>query len=461
MLANRLDKALSASINASRRSLNPHRLTWVLIVISYLAGWQLNLPLLYGITAIGIALLIISFFWPAWLLRAVQVQVVPPNPVQAGDDIPITLSWTLTAPLTHCFVKENLLGQTHLHAIPALKPDEHRQATSVLYLPTDIRGTQQVTSIDLLCSAPFGLIQQKKTLRFRPITLAVTPDTSHLGGLPDLSGHQQTGLNNRNAASPASRFAAEPQGLREYQFGDSYRHWHPSASARALSQGLPPVVNNFAVQRHPTWLLVLDTGASSVVGEGSQTTFEFAIRLAASLMKYSACSGQVLYTWADGPVPLRAISGASHRIDNGHSQLAWLQADSANTYDYRGSIQHALTAHPDVTALITIRNQTSPAPLPELPNGMGHMDILLQEQSFIYPVQSYDEGWFEGSETCVLLKLHRSSDLERLFKQTAQTAVATKTKSPASNHRQTNTVTQPAPKSDQNAKPDGAVEQKR
>ena len=411
MLANRLDTALTALIQTSGRLLNPHWLTWMLVISSYLVGWQLNIPLLFGITALGLTLLLLSWLVPMALLNGVTVQLEATPAVKAGEDIPVTLRWTLPFHLSHCQVHEQFFEEPHLHPLSDLTPDQHRRAVSVIPIPTEHRGTVQVSAIELRCAAPFGLVTHQKTLEFKPVTLAISPAPARLEWLPDFRQGQQQGQADN-----------EFQRIRGYRNGDARRHWHTAASARSLTMGSAPVVKEFVKPYQPIWLLVIDTNADSVVGEGSQSTFECAVRLAASVMEYAAVSGQTCYVWADGPAPVRAVAGMANRVNNGLQQLAWIQTDAATAKepsDYAQSVHQALSAHLDTTVLITVRNQTHPAAIPALPSlrpGLGHLDVLLQEKSFIYPVQAYDEGWFPLDSLTTQLKIHRSTDFERLFR---------------------------------------------
>lgn len=405
MLANRLDTAFATLIQKTATWLNPHRLIWVATCASYLAGWQLHLPILFGITALGLALLLISWLLPLILLRGVQVRMQATRSINAGEKLPVTLRWQLPFQLSHCHVREHFFAEPHIYSMGVLTPDSQRQAVSVIDVPTEYRSSIQVSEIELLCAAPFGLITHRKTLSCEPVTLAVNPQPSRLEWLPSFNNGQQP-----------SPYDNEFQSVRDYRAGDARRLWHTTASVRSLSTGSSPVVREWVHRPGPVWLLVLDTQASNLVGEYPHSSFECAINLAASVLEYAARTGQACHVWADGPTPIRAVAGTS-RVNNGLQQLAWLQPDTSDrAMTYADSIQQALQAHPDTQVLITIRNQTDSARLPSLASDLGHLDVLLQEKSFIYPVQTYDEGWYPQDVCTMQLKIHRSTDLERLFK---------------------------------------------
>lgn len=429
MLVEPLDNALSGLLHRTSRLFNRHRLVWIIALVSYVVAWELNLALFYGITAFCLALLLISSLMPLWFIQRVQVEVLSnttrsasPAVAMAGEPITLNLKWTLDGtspmPLTHCSIAESFIQDTRQHDLPTLTSG----LESSLCIPTGQRGAFPISHLHLFCSSPFGLIRLSKTLSFNPVTLVVTPQVSTLQWLPELSGSCSAHVNNhqdsRSVRSPNQ--TAEPASVREYRAGDPRRCWHQSASARSLSVGAEPVVREFMTSHSPVWLLVLDTQASSHTGEGAGSSFECAIRLAASLLDYAARMHQPLYLWADGTTPIRSCAGLPHRISDGLQQLAWLSLDDdaepPGQERYEDTVHQALLAHADTTTLITIRNQNRPVALPDLPPQLGHLDVLLQEESFLYPVKNYDEGWFPDNARRMQLKIHRSSDFERLFR---------------------------------------------
>lgn len=426
MLADRLDRALTSLVHSFSHWLTLPRLVWGVIVGSYLIGWQLQQPLFYALTAFGLALVLISAVLPWWQMRRVQVQLQATHPVMAGEPLTVTLHWQTASGLQQVAVTETFLGEARRHTLGTVAD----QTIHPLSIPTTQRGATRVSQLQLHCAAPFGLIGYTRTLTFTPVSLVVLPAPEPLSWLPPLHGRGQTRLQPDHFGS-TTRQPDDMASLRDYQPGDPRRHWHQSASARALSIGQAPKVREYATAQPPCWLLVLDIRSDSHVGEEHGNSFEHIIQLAASLIDYAARQQQPLALWADGDTPLRAWSGLSDRPGNGLQQLAWLQPDHHASITYEQSIQDALHAHPNTTSLITIRNQSHPVPLPLLAEAIGHLDILLQEESFLYPVKAYDEGWYPQSERHMQLKTHRSSDFRRLFRAprpiSRKTAPAAKT----------------------------------
>jgi uncharacterized protein (DUF58 family) len=97
-------------------------------------------------------------------------------------------------------------------------------------------------------------------------------------------------------------------GTREYRTGDSLRqvHWRSTARTGKL------VIKEFAEEDQPSLGVVLDLETSSSVGRGKYSTFETAVRIAASLGYYAT----------NHDVPFR-LAGVSPKWQAPASPLSW------------------------------------------------------------------------------------------------------------------------------------------
>jgi uncharacterized protein (DUF58 family) len=141
----------------------------------------------------------------------------------------------------------------------------------------DRRGVYPFSPLALSSKGPFSMFSNKRKLGI-PGNLLIYPAYHPLKRLRLL---EQQGFADR----PASRTGpgGEVIGAREYRAGDSMRqiHWRSTARTGKL------VVKEFADNDQLTMTVALDLSATGSLGEGTYSTFETAVRIAASLGYYA------------------------------------------------------------------------------------------------------------------------------------------------------------------------------
>jgi len=124
---------------------------------------------------------------------------------------------------------------------------------------------------------PFGLYSTEQPIEITGQTI-VWPECQELCGVPDLDGSQFNvdGSANQNAGSDG-----ETIGVRAYRHGDPIRniHWNHTARCDRL------IVREKQSLTQTPIRIVVDLTAAHHVGDGSQSTFEWAIRAAASVCR--------------------------------------------------------------------------------------------------------------------------------------------------------------------------------
>ncbi len=124
---------------------------------------------------------------------------------------------------------------------------------------------------------PFGLYSIEKPVEFAGETI-VWPSCSELRGVPDLDGSQ---FNVDGSANQKAGADGETIGVREYRHGDSIRniHWNQTATCNRL------IVREKQSLTQTPIRIVVDLTPNHHFGDGSQSTFEWAIRTAASVCR--------------------------------------------------------------------------------------------------------------------------------------------------------------------------------
>ncbi len=189
-------------------------------------------------------------------------------------------------------------------AQPFFLPDLFRGQTHHLTYQTtcDRRGLHRFSSVGLHSRGPFGLFQTRRSLTV-PDEILIYPAYHPLKRLRLFEKKEF-------AEQQAVRVGRGSQviGTREYRTGDSLRqiHWRSTARTGQL------VVKEFSDDEQQAFTVVLDLQADISLGQGKFSTFETAIRLAASFSYYATRKN----------VPFRLV-GASPKWTPPAMPLSW------------------------------------------------------------------------------------------------------------------------------------------
>ncbi|MFK4753312.1 DUF58 domain-containing protein [Oceanobacter antarcticus] len=388
-----------------QQHITAQRFLWLLALACLLIAWNRGLSLLYGMLALVLATLLLSWLMPWLALRHIRVSVQQIGDASAGDQV--TLEYQFQLPKTRylMLLREDLeyADQPVTHRIAMLANGDRLRTRSLCRY----RGVFPLQTVEVGCCWPFGFVSLFRQLTVPERLIVVAPQTFQVQTLPAGAGDDAAMIEYQSTSQPHAQ--AEYCGLREYHPYDSLKHIHWSASAR--HQQL--LVREYNSQAQPDFLLLLDNCLDDDIGEPPLSTFEFAVSLAASLMTWAKDQQQPMRLLAHGSHPTDIAIGGHHRGSSDYlSALAWTQADGDKPYGTL--VEQALLKYPHSATLITVRNLSQ---LPELPEFHGcHIDILIADQSFIYPMQSWEEGWSHPTANHYQLRLHASSKLERQFR---------------------------------------------
>ena len=394
-----------------KQQLSLHWFLWLLAAACFLIAWNRGLALLYGILALLLAVLAMSYIYPLWHLRGINVS----RPRQAEAQVGGTLHLSYT--LTH---RHNAYHIELTDELPfAVEEDNpghflsHLPKHAELDLPVTCRqrGVFSLSRLRVACAYPFGVFRYHKTLETRPLEVTILPRTFAIGAPPMLTSRQQSvdGTIQTTGIGAQHEFA----GVREYRQGDSLRQIHWAASARHQEM----VVKEYEDQDRPSLLVVLDQSAAANIGEAPESTFETAITLCASVIRHAMEEGMAVHVMGRGQRDTR-FSVPSHCRDIRPylEQLAHANADGTDNEEaYPALVHEALATFPQTNTLMTFRNH-SQSRTTEAPPGVTLLDMELVDESFIYPLRTFDQHRGQRDNNSVTYSITRNTALEGLFR---------------------------------------------
>ena len=319
-----------------------HRKPLVLIVFTLVAYEaainRMQQPLPWAIAALLLSTLITGFAWPHWLIR--HLSVTRTGPERAEEDEIIHFHAIIS---NHGWLPRFMIEAVdHLPFVGAAQGTEtagEKVLGVVAYiggnttrsfdvpLLCEKRGFYRLGPVGLASSFPLGLAEARQQKNGGVQTLTIYPDVFTIMKLP-LSGTQSE-IHRGGFLLPKGAGAAEFSGLREYRRGDNPRHVHWPTTARLNEL----MVKEFEPLASASLYIVLDLSADANVGKGKHSSFEYAVRIAASIGRYACSNGMPIQLNGEGAHSL-AIglgSGDAH-FRSILDALAVVAADGATPY---------------------------------------------------------------------------------------------------------------------------------
>ncbi len=279
------------------------------------AAWGLIVPLGYLLTRINVGNLQVA--------RSLR------SPVAVGDSTDVTLTvYNRGRWRRFLFTVEDLLpaglatdGQPG-QLVTDLAPEAACQLNYQL-IP-ERRGVYQLSDIQLSAPDLLGMYELSRRLQ-QPQELIVYPKPI---SLPPVWTATATGGAGRTTMRRKSHQGTDLYGVREYVPGDDLRHIHWKVSAHANQL----VITEHEEHRRLAATVILDLSRSVHAGEGNQSTLEYGVTLAVSLLVQAlaqhAPAQLIAESKQDFTVPFAGASAAKHDF---LEALARAQAD--NTLD--------------------------------------------------------------------------------------------------------------------------------
>lgn len=363
----------------------PTKRTWTFLIIAlilYFLANQTQVGWVYVFVAAIIGLLGVAFLYDRGILKNIQAgRAFYSRAVDAAaDEVYVSLSETaeidpnLTPPAFHEddpievileFRRGGLRPALLLHgaeSCPFAPPAEQKQS---FFLPVlsrrrpvtlsyqtqcDRRGLHHFPALLLHSTGPFGFFKTARSLAVAS-NLLIYPSYHPLKRLRLL---EQQEFAQRQTANVG--LGTQVIGTREYRAGDSLRqiHWRSTARRNQL------VVKEFSNEDQLTLTVVLDLAQNSSLGNGKTSTFETAVRLAASFGYYAGRKYLPFYLAGAGQKwspPKTALSwwGTLNYLakvqPNGHTPLSEVLTNLRTT-----SLVIVLISNPQVATIKALRS---------------------------------------------------------------------------------------------------------
>ena len=292
-----------------------------LTVVAYLAAINRAQAFMWAIAALLSATLITGFTWPRWLVKQLSVSRSGPSRAEEGETIEFEVvvenrGWLprfMVELVDHLpfvgFADGNGANGEKLLGMLTYLPGRKRQVFKVPVL-CEKRGYYRLGPVGLASSFPLGLTEARFSRREGLQTLTIYPDVFTILALPLRGAPSQ--IHRGGYLLPEGAGAAEFSGLREYRRGDNPRHVHWPTTARLNEL----MVREYEPLASACIYIALDQAAEANVGAGRESTFEYAVRIAASIARAACAQNTRTRIAGDGRMALRGLAGAG----DGHFQ---------------------------------------------------------------------------------------------------------------------------------------------
>lgn len=400
-------------------------------LVAYIAALSRVQPLLWAIAALLSATLLTGVLLPGWLVR--RLSVVRKGPVKATEGETIHFSVRVE---NHGLLPRFMVALVdHLpfldqHAGAA--PQRETKLGLLAYVPggssrrfdvallCEQRGFYRLGPAGLASSFPLGLTEVRQLRKDSEQDLTIYPDVFPIINLPLHGSPSQIHRGNYLLADNVG--SAEFSGLREYRRGDNPRHVHWPTTARLNEL----MIKEFEPLASACLYLILDQAADANVGQGRQASFEYAVRIAASMAKFTCGNNIPTRLLGQGHAALYqpAGSGQVHYLQL-LDELAVVAADGATPY---ATVLQTIAAdcQRGETVVLFISEpkarlaQTLQAVALLRASGVNVLAMVFARRSFAKPNSAYDDSTatamaslLELGATC--LEIKAGADLLRLF----------------------------------------------
>ena len=400
-------------------------------LVAYIAAISRVQALPWAIAALLSATLLTGIWLPGWLVRRLSVSRQGPERATEGETIHLAVEVENRGLLPRFMVEL-------IDHLPFLQPSQAANSRGaqtlglLAYVPggsrrrfelalrCEQRGLYQLGPVGLASSFPLGLTEARQVRAGSEQMLTIYPAVFPIVELPLHGSPSQ--IHRGSYLLPENAGSAEFSGLREYRRGDNPRHVHWPTTAR-LNQLM---IKEFEPLASACLYLVLDQARDANVGQGRLASFEYAVRIAASMAKFACANNIPTRLLGEGRAPLYqpAGSGAGH-YQQLLDECAVVTADGATPY---ARVLHkvAATCQRGETVVLFISEpkarlaETLKAVALLRAAGVNVLAMVFARKTFGKISQAYDDstaeamaGLLDLGATC--LEVKAGADLLRLF----------------------------------------------
>ena len=405
-----------------------------LTVVAYMAALNRGQTMLWAIAALMSSTLLVGVLWPHWLVKRLSVVRTGPEKAEEGETIHFQVEVRNQGVLPRFMIElvDHLPFGATAGGLLTLGVVSHvpGKSTSQFTVPLlcEKRGYYRLGPVGLGSSFPLGLAEARQQRNEGVQSLTVYPDVFPIVELPLRGAPSQ--IHRGAYLLPEGAGAAEFAGLREYQRGDNPRHVHWPTTARLNEL----MVKEFEPLASACLFIVLDQSIKANVGEGKQATFEYAVRIAASIARYS-CGNTIptrLIGMAEDLLYMPAGNG-EHHYQGILDELAVIAADGATPY---ASVLERVSADCQHGETVVVFIAEAAELLPETLQSLAllrargaNLFALVFERSSFWPAgavrnkraEKADDEAAASATACLLdlgatcLSVRRDTDLVKLF----------------------------------------------
>ena len=391
---------------------------FALSVVVFLIAWNRGITLLYGMLAMLLAVLLVSYLAPAWMLRGLNLQHRHPPRINEGESFAVALSVTHSGRLARSMVEvwgEFSAAPEHDRQHMSFLPLVKKRSQTALTFNADYRGLHKVGPFTLKSAFPLGMHTVQRQLADASEIL-VLPQTFPVGFFPYTSGDYMPlrGVNAVSMAGGSDLFF----GVREYRHGDNPRHIHWPSSARHNAL----IVKEFQYVTATELTILLDLHGQANHGEGKHSTLEYAIKIAASVAEHALHQGHHVRLMGFGAQALdMPVHSAEHQLPSLLDALARVRSDG--TLSYEQAINQAMNTVRQGSVVLAFA-VPPPGKRPSItltPFAGKHVKpvwVQMHSDSFLHPVQRQKGGltWAAGNMPVYSVYCH--DDLAGVFSRT-------------------------------------------
>ena len=251
----------------------------IILTLALIGGSSLLLRLFF----LTLLVLLVSYLWTIIGIRRISVQVEkPPQHCQVGEKFQqeITLFNSSRIPKFLLKLEENIdmAGEHNTQMLNLLPKSSHRWQTQVY---CQRRGRYSVGSVLVTTVDPFGLFSRQRRLG-EPHSIIVFPATIDLP-LFNIAAFNDSGYGSGQWS--VNQIGPNASSVREFATGDSLRyiHWHSTAHTGKLMVMVFDA--DRSQDRSKTLWVILDMQEAFHCGEGEETTEEYSVTIAASVIQ--------------------------------------------------------------------------------------------------------------------------------------------------------------------------------
>jgi len=296
----------------------------VLVAVVYLAAWNTGTLALYQLAMLLLATLLAGYLLPRFNLRGIEVSRELPRETVEGEQIEVRLSLRANGLLARYMLQVR-------DRLPFLERPDYPVLIARLAgvreyrypIECERRGIHRLGPLSVRSEFPLALLNVERQIDNSASTITVLPRPFPLRRLA-LSGAAGFPTGGHQVAA-VSRGQDSFAGIREYRRGDSMRHIHWRASARRDEW----IVREYEQVENAELVLVLNTCRRDNVGRGRESSFEYGVRIAASLARFATDNGHKVGLFRQQ-----------------REQLHWLPPDAGETH-YRHLLEHLAATEAD------------------------------------------------------------------------------------------------------------------